>query len=307
MSYMTNNRERKRRMETNIDNLILNVLDVTPYQFETFAQQLEIAETYGKIPRVKREIGVGVSKYHHIVRIGEGAGAIHIGYKHNSSPEAQNAYKLRLEVNPSKATSEQMAKAREWAVQIFANCFATNTKMIKGVDIAYDVPIAMDRLFVASMTGRKRQIVKGTIYYGERGQNGNLKIYDKKKELSKKQGIQVSEEHLTRIEFSLRLEDPITFQLFSKLDKFGINDLYQVSELNIGKADGVVKACLIAVSSGEMQMGELSRTYQNKTKRALADMGLLDLDHAYTNAQKEILDVIRQYLTITNDTILQAV
>lgn len=306
MSYMTTNRERKRRMKTNIDNLILNVLDVTPYQFENFGRQLEIAETYGKIPRVKSEIGTGVSKYHHNIRIGEGSGAIHIGYKHNSSPENQSTYKLRFEVNPSKTTSEQMKVAREWAIQIFLNCFSMNIKKIKGVDIAYDIPVAMDKLFIASKTGRKRQILKDTIYFGERGQHGNLKMYDKKKELRKKQGIEVSEEHLTRIEFSVRLEEPLTFQLFSKLDHFGVNNLYQVSELNIENSTGVVKAGLISVSLGHMQMNEFSRSYQVKIKKALADMGLLDLDHEYTNAQKEITDIIRQYLTISNDTILIA-
>lgn len=307
MSYMTYKRERKQRMKTTIDNLILYVMDVTPYQFDNFIRTLEIAETYGKIPRVKTEIGHGVSKYHKNVKIGEGAGAMHIGYKHNSSPENQNTYKLRLEVNPSKTTSEQMAVARDRAVQIFTGIFDRNEKRIKGIDIAYDVPIAMKKLFIVSNTGRQRQIVKGTTYYGERGQNGNLKVYDKKKELSKKQGIEVEEEHLTRIEYSLRLEDPVTFHLFTKLENIGVNKLYQVSELNLGESEGMIKAFIIAINTGDFQINELSRTYQQKTKKALAAMSLLDLDHEYTNAQKEIITTIQKYLTSNDNTISSAI
>lgn len=274
-------------MNVTLDNLIYYVEDATTFQWDNFVLGLEIAETYGKVPKIRREIGSGFSKYHHNVRIGEGAGAIHIGYKHNSSPENQNSYRLRFEMNPSKELTGGVAVARRNALDIFLENFSTNTKLIKGIDVAFDVPISKDRLFVLSKTGRAKQIVKGTVYYGERGQTGNLKVYDKKKELQKKQGIEIEEEFLTRIEYSLRLEDPLTYHLFTKREKLGINDLYQVSELDIGKSDGVVKACLIAVSSGEMQMGELSRTYQLKTKRALADMGLLDLDLAYANAHRK--------------------
>lgn len=287
-------------MITSLDNLIYYVEDVTVFQWDNFIRRLEIAETYGQVPRVKREVGLGFSKYHHNVRIGEGAGAIHIGYKHNSSQENQDSYRLRFEMNPSKELSENVSAARQKALDIFTGSVSNNVKLIKGIDVAFDVPIAKDRLFVFSKTGRQRQIVKGTYYYGERGQTGNLKIYDKKKEIKKKQGIEIQEEHLTRIEFSLRLEDPLTFQLFTKKINIGMNDLYQVSELNIGKTEGVIKACLIAVASGEMQMGELSRTYQLKTKKALADMGLLDLDHAYANAHKKIFKTVSRCLKPLN-------
>lgn len=284
-------------MKASLDNLIYYVEDATTFQWDNFILQLEIAETYGQVPRVRREIGMGFSKYHHNVRIGEGAGAIHIGYKHNSSPENQDSYRLRFEVNPSKQLAVDIDKARQNAVDIFLKAFIRNAKRIKGVDIAFDIPIAKERLFVASKTGRERNILKGTVYYGERGQTGHLKVYDKKKELQKRQGIEIEEEHLTRIEFSLKLEDPLTFQLFSKRENIGINDLYQVSHMDTEGATGNVKAFIIAVSSGEMQIGELSRAAQVKTKKALADMGLLDLDHAYANAHSELLKVAKKFLS----------
>lgn len=294
-------------METTLDNLIFYVENVTAFQFDNFILELEKAETFGKVPRIRREIGIGFSKYHHNIRIGEGGGAIHIGFKHNSVRENQNSYRMRFEVNPSKQISEQHEKARQCAADIFVESFSGNTKLIKGVDVAFDIPIAKEKLFVVSKTGRERNILKGTSYFGERGQNGHLKVYDKKKELEKKQRIQIEEEHLTRIEFGLRMAEPVTFHLFSKAGTIGINELYQVSVLESDKAEGVIKACIIAVSSGEMQMGELSRTYQLKTKKALADMRLLDLDDAYANAQRDIVNKIRQFLTTSNNSISKAV
>lgn len=305
MSYMTNNRERKRRMRTSMDNLILYVENVTDYQFSNFNQQLEIAETYGRIPRVKYFVGVRITQYHHNLTIGEGGGAVYIGYKHNTAKEGSyDGYRLRMEVNPSKHGGKSMEKAKEWFNELFVQSFLNNQKKIKGIDIAYDIPIAKNDLYVVSKTGREKQILKGTVFYGERSQHGHLKIYDKKKELKERQGIEIPEEHLTRIEFSVRIEEPMTIQLFASIGHMHINDMYQVSELKIDNSEGLVKACLIAISTGEMQMNELTRTYQNKTKKALASMGLLDLDHEYTNAQKEIINIIKQYLTPSKDTIL---
>lgn len=305
MSYMTNNRERKRRMKTSLDNLILYVENVTDYQFNKFQQQLEIAETYGRIPRVKYFVGVRITQYHHNLTIGEGGGAVYIGYKHNTAKEhSYDGYRLRMEVNPSKHGGKGVEKAKQWFNELFVQSFLNNTKKIKGIDVAYDIPIAKNNLYVVSKTGREKQILKGTVFYGERSQHGHLKIYDKKKELKERQGIEIPEEHLTRVEFSVRIEEPMTIQFFGSIGHMGINDMYQVSELKIDNSEGLVKACLIAVSTGEMQMNELTRTYQNKTKKALASMGLLDLDHEYTNAQKEIINIIKQYLAPSKDTIL---
>lgn len=292
-------------MLATLDNLIYYVEDVTPYKWDSLVLALEVAETYGKVPRIRREIGHGFSRYHHNLRIGEGAGAIHIGYKHNSSPENEGAYRLRFEMNPSKELPELQKNARRHALDIFTEVMSNNAKLIKGIDIAFDIPIAKEKVFVVSKTGRERQIIKGTVYYGERGQNGNLKVYDKKKELEKKQRIVIPEEFMTRVEFSLRLDEPLTYHLFAKRKEWGINDFYQVTELNIGKSEGMIKAFIIAINTGEFQIGELSRTYQAKTKKALADMGLLDLDLAYTNARNEFTKLILESMNSQSKSLLK--
>lgn len=290
-------------MKTTLDNLILYVENVTPFQFENFMERLDQAEIDGNVQRVRYKLGTGASEYHHNLNIGEGGGAIYIGYEHNSSPRNQNSYRLRFEVNPAKTSTEKMNDARDWAVGIFIQSFQQNTKLIKGIDVAFDVPVAIERLHAISLTGRARQQFKNTVYFGTSGKHGRLKIYDKKTELKKKQGIEIPEEHLTRIEYSVRLDEGLTFHLFSKLSNLNINGEYQISELKMGQTEGLVKACVLAVTSGQMELKELSRTYREKTKKALADMGLLDLDHAYNNAQREIIASIKKFLVTDKDTI----
>src|SRR5690606_5158489 len=107
--------------------------------------------------------------------------------------------------------------------------------------------------------------------------------------------------------YSVRLKEPVTLQVFSKMPNWKINETYQISELNLGKTDGVIKACVLAITSGQMELKELSRTYQTKTKKALENMGLLDLDHEYSNARARITNEIQSLLSQPNNTILQAI
>lgn len=286
-------------MKVSIDNLILYVEDVSAELFGTLQYRLEVAETYGKIPKVKQYIGVGISKYHYNLVIGDGGGAAHIGWKHNGQKANQRGYRLRLEVNPSKNNTDGTDAFKE----IFADVFMSSRKLIKGIDVAYDVPMNINDVMPVSLTGRAKNRIKDTIFFGGRG-GGQLKVYDKKKELQQKQGVQVEEEHLTRIEYSVRLEEPLTFAIFTKLNHVGINELYQVSHLELGQVSGVVKACVLAVHHGHMEMKEISRTYQTKTKKALAAMSLLDLDQGYTNAREELMKQIQCYLVVSNDTTL---
>lgn len=291
-------------MQIVLDNLILYVEDVSVKEWDTFRHQLEVAETYGRIPRVAYYIGVGISKYHYNLVIGQGGGAVHMGYKHNGAKENREGYTLRLEVNPSKELSEGAKVAQEWFREIFVQSFISHTKKIKGVDIAYDIPVKKEELMVVSLTGRDRNITKGTLYYGDRGQHGQLKVYDKKKELKKKQGLEIDEEHLTRIEYSLRLEEPMTIQWFGSMENYSINKMYKVSRIETEDADPMVRAIIFAVNNGEMQLKEFSRTYQQKTKKALDGMGLVDLDLSFSSARDEILKLIKRYLAPHNDSII---
>ena len=272
-----------------IDNLVIYVYNVRVSGFDFFKQKLDKAEIHGKIPNMRLTIGKGYSEYHYRLNVGQGAGAITIGYKHNSVRHNEEFFNMRIEFNPSK---DNGLYAGFW--DIFKELFFNHTKKIKQADFAFDVPIEINRLFAVSKTGRQRSYYKNTQYFGSSGNNGRLRIYDKKNELEEKQGVKVLDEHRTRIEYTLRLEEPITLQWFSKVNS-NFREEYTIAVLNEEKLTGEIKAAVLAIHHGYMKINEFTRTTKTKIKKALDSMEQLDLDQAYHNALERNVKQISSY------------
>ena len=277
-------------IDCNIDNLIIYVENVRMSAFEYFRKKIDDAELAGKIPPVRMTIGKGWSDYHYRLNIGQGGGAVTIGYKHNSVRHNEEFFTMRMEFNPSKNTEDY-----ETFWSIFGELFIKHAKKIKQLDLAFDVPAEIRRIFAVSLTGRQRAYYKSTQYFGSAGNTGRLKIYDKKAELEEKQGVTVVDEHKTRIEYTLRLEEPITIQLLSKAN-LTINQEYQIVLLHEEKLTGEIKAAVLGIHHGYMKMNEFTRTTKTKIKKALESMEQLDLDHAYHNARTKIIKKVSSYL-----------
>lgn len=277
-------------IECNLDNLVLYVEAVRMSGFEYFRKKLDEAETDGKIPPIRMTIGKGWSDYHYRLNIGQGGGAVTIGYKHNSVRHSEEFFTMRIEFNPAKNTKDYDTF---WS--IFGELFINHTKRIKQLDLAFDVPAEIRRIFAVSLTGRQRAYYKSTQYFGSAGNTGRLKIYDKKAELQEKQGVTIVDEHKTRIEYTFRFDEPITIQLFSKCNTT-INTEYQIVLLNEEKLTGEIKAAVLGIHHGYMKMSEFTRTTKTKIKRALESMEQLDLDHAYHNARTKIIKKISSHL-----------
>lgn len=113
-------------------------------------------------------------------------------------------YTLRLETRPEQLErfSEIMEELRDMASDIdFVSC-----------DVAYDVPVALGDVFIASKDMRRKlRPYKGTRYFGlphQRKQNGYFRVYDKELELREWRGIRI-EGNLTRIEMVYKPEKRI--------------------------------------------------------------------------------------------------
>lgn len=282
-------------MENNIhcllDNLVIYVSAVEVEQFELFRSRLDRAEEKGNIPPIRFTIGKGFSEYHYRLNIGQGGGAVTIGFKHNSARSSETFYTMRVEFNPQK---NQILYGAFW--DVFRDTFAVYTKRIKQLDLAFDIPVQKKEIFAFSLTGRQKSYYKDTLYFGSPGNTGRLKIYDKKAELDEQQGVAIAEEHRTRIEYTLRFEEPLSLQFFSKAN-LSINSEYNIVILNEGKLTGEIKAAVLAIHHDWMKMSEFTRTTKNKIKSTLESMEKLDLDHAYRNVQEKIVKEINSYLT----------
>lgn len=278
-------------MECNLDNLIFYVGNVPLKAFDRLTETLDIGEINGKVPVVIRTIGKGVSKYHHNLAIGQGGGAVYISWKHNMQREGLESYDMRVEFNPSKA-----GDFYSWFWKEFKDIFQQYVKRVRQFDLAFDVPDMIYNVSVISLTGKDRSLFKNTVYFGSPGKHGRLKVYDKKKELEQVQGVTILEDDLTRIEYTMKYDEPVHLRYLESLSNLGINEDYTISTFNLGKNEGILKASLLALQSGQMELKEFSRDYKRKIKEAFANMDKLDLDHAYMNASKNILNTIRLYL-----------
>lgn len=277
-------------VDCTLDNLVIYVEDVHRDTWMGFQSKLDKSEYMGKIPPIRMTIGQGYSEYHYRLNIGIGSGAVTIGYKHNSAREGEEFYRMRVEFNPSKSS---VLFETFW--DMFAKQFECHTKLIKQVDLAFDVSVNISKVFAISLTGRQKAYYKSTQYFGSRGNTGRLKIYDKKTELEEKQGVTIIESDRTRIEYTYRFDEALTVQLFSKANT-NINTEYEIVSFNEEKLAGDVKAAVLAIYHDFMKISEFTRTMNKKIKSAVASMEKFDLDHAYQSANKKIIKMITSYL-----------
>lgn len=276
-----------------LDNLILNVKNVSFSQYEEFLERLQsqlvgIEWTENLLAAYQKN---KACEYHYNLRIGNGAGATYIGYQHNSEKPQGLGFTLKLETNPAKETHEQILLR-----DIFKDYFSNHHIVIKGGDIALDIPQPISSLLAVSLTGRVQDRHKGTLYFGTRGKHGYLKIYDKKKELLDKQLTNIPEDFLTRIEFSFRFNKPLTLGEFSATS-LNMDSLYKISVMDDSEvSDPLLKACLFSYLNGHQDLKEFTRTYKNKIKKALDSMSPIKLDHTYISAQSQIVNKIINYI-----------
>lgn len=286
-------------VDCKLDNLVFYVEMVDHDDWGRFRDKLGECEENGELPPVRYWIGQGYSDYHYNMNVGSGGGAINIGFKHNSVREHATRWRMRVEFNPQKDGGRFRAF---W--DTLNNVFLTNPKLIKQLDLAFDFDVELKKLFTISLTGRQRSYFKDTLYFGSSGSSGRLKIYDKKTELKDNQGVDIVAEHRTRIEYTLKLEDPVTLHLLSKASTT-INSEYKIVHLDVEKLTGELKASVLAIHHGWMKYGEFTRTTKTKLKKALESMESLDLDHAYKKAQPQIMKTVKSYFSasiLQNDT-----
>jgi hypothetical protein len=118
-------------------------------------------------------------------------------YQNFNEPISQ-CYTLRVETHPDYLP----------IFLTYLKPFLERAKEVRFVwcDVAYDVPIHLDNIFVMSKDNRRKpNLEQGTIYFGHSGQRKSdayCRIYDKRKELQR-QGI-ITNGELTRIEIGYK-------------------------------------------------------------------------------------------------------
>lgn len=116
-------------------------------------------------------------------------------------------YSIRLDYNPNKSSETWIGMNIFDAIRRIPN--QSYVFDLQRVDYAYDIPVPLDMVYVLS---RKQEgSFAGTRYYGVAGSNGRLRVYDKRKELKDKDGIDVGCE-VTRVEWEQRSTKDFDFR-----------------------------------------------------------------------------------------------
>jgi len=276
-----------------LDRLLLVYEAVTESQFDDMYNGLTAFQH--KLPWIYRKIGVSIADYHLGLHIGSGEGSIYIGFKHNSASQS-GAYKMKIEWNPAKEQEVFESGSVDLLFSIINSKLWNNKRVIRGMDIAFDLEVDKSNLVATSLTGRNQDRRKGTIYYGDRNNDGFLKIYDKKKELKEKQKKEIEAASLTRIEYSWRHSEGLKLNDLSKAP-FRVADKYKVALLDPESVDGTLKGCLLSYVRGEMDLKEFPRRTRENIKKALTDMEQLALDTYLEGQYSNILLDVKKYIT----------
>lgn len=177
-----------------------------------------------------------------------------------------------------------------------------HVRQIKELDVALDFEIPQEKFVIKSLTGKEHSHYKGTHYWGNKHTHGYLKMYDKKKERLKAKDLEYEKyESLTRLEYTMRFEKMIISEI-ARIKDFCIREDYKIAIINDGdldKVDTTTKAYLLCYLNGLMEFKEMSRRYQEKTKKALDEMSTVEVDNILNKTFKEkILNSILNYIRL---------
>ncbi len=262
-----------------VDRINLRVEKVAIKQFEQLDMRLQHLKNDSKLllldKRLDKEKGLfhirtqeklGGADYRYNIYLSEHDttdGAVFIGYKHNSA-KAGECYDMKVEFNPNKSSSVQryLLKALESIVK-------TNVVKLVECDIAIDVPYKPSDVYVVNKSGKLPSSCDTTRYFGQKHTDGYMKLYDKLKE----QKLEVSSkgsEHLTRIEFTLRLNssDGLIYQKLLEHKTF-LDKSYSIGLLNEIE-DFSLKCVAIAITNGHIKRSEVPRYDRNKLDSTLS-------------------------------------
>lgn len=268
-----------------LDMLNFRIHGVHVSEFDEFKRDLDTMEYMGVLI-VRQSLGGGYSQYRYNLHVGQGDGAVYIGYRHNgeNAKLQKEQFNMKIEFNPNKHDYQKF--------KMFWLClarFKNYKKSIKGMDLAFDIQKDISECVPLSLTGKTMNKFKSTYYFGTRGKDGYLKIYDKGAE-------EGTGEEKTRIEYSVKFSDDMTLQLFKGITSFGIDYQYNISFLDYEKFDTEMACILYAIHSGFKSLKDFSRRKREKIKKALEETRTLTLDEIYSKNRQKLVKQIQDIL-----------
>lgn len=244
-----------------------------------------LLEDEGEIRDIKGREGF---HYHQCLMVTKTNGACIKLYYQPKNEVWKPVGKLHIEVHPRDLAvfSPLLNRLRE---------ISKGTHFI-ATDVAFDIPVPLNHIFVTSNTGRKMNLFNGTRYFGGKGQrrkNGYCRIYDKKQEMLKRNVIKGE---LTRIEIVYKPDEKIELRELAQHPPC-FNKYYSGWVINTNiKVSPVYKAMLICLQKGDMTLNEFSGHYRRVLKQQLHNQEFIDFDQLIQNKWVEQVSQINKFL-----------
>lgn len=248
-----------------IDNLRLK----TYISYQDFSELEFFIKTYfsRNIKQYWLSDRAGAFHYNYNIEVGEGKSFI-FQFMHNSETisydKPQKQYNFTIEFNPNKLKDDFL---------ILHILHSFGNWLIRSFDLAIDIPINILDLIADKCGKRSYKVFSSggddmTILIGTRGNDGYLKIYNKKKE----RNLNIVG-HLTRIEVTRCYDDYDikgikTYDFGEKFLPVIYLNQYISSFSDITKKDKTIMAVLYAIQHG-FPINDLSRAYKEKIKNML--------------------------------------
>ncbi|NLP50407.1 hypothetical protein [Bacillus sp. RO1] len=266
------------QVKVSLDKIKLEYSDI-PVSF------LKLLEDEGKIADIKSVEGF---RYHQCLKVQKTNGAYIKLYYQPKNETWKPVGKLHIETHPKN-------------IEAFSTFLTTLKEISKGVyfiatDVAFDIPVPLNNIFVTSNTGRKMNLFNGTRYFGgkgQRGKNGFCRIYDKKQELLNRGLIN---DELTRVEIVYKSSGKIELkELVQHPPSF--NKFYSGWIINTNiRIPPIYKAMIICLQNGDMTINEFSRHYRRVLKRQLNGQAGINFDELLRNVWIEQVSNISRFV-----------
>jgi hypothetical protein len=217
-----------------------------------------------------------------------GQNNFYLAFYHNNEQRSKFRHNLVIEFNPNKCS------ICDGLLSVIINRFFNDLSEIqlKSCDVAIDLfDIPIDNMVCSK--GLKRSVydfntTKGrTLYIGERGSHGRIKIYDKAKERGIKDKI------WTRWEVTLKL-DLYLAQIINNLIDFEVNlpVVYFMDNMDMNSLEPKLRSAILCITNDLMLIDDFKWDFKQKIKAYLGGMSSLKIDD---EVKPQLIDTIITY------------
>ena len=210
-----------------------------------------------------------INSYRYNISLSTGSSSIYLGYWHNAQIGGNlGLHSLKVEFNFNKVKYEPIF---DWLCRVV---LYPNVKFIKvkRVDMCTDITAPITNVIVDKGRKKNARSYNSTLYFGDRGRNGAIKIYDKGAELG-------TDDVLTRYEVTIqpkefKLTDKVIDVTYSLVEALVLDDWQVGLEL-----DPLIKAAVICIMNGDMSINEFGRYQKKKIKDFMGEMKSFKIDN----------------------------